>query len=158
MIRYCECFDSPIGRLTLIADDEGLCACTNDKAEAREHPSPITAEAKRQLLAYFAGERTAFDVPLHLCGTDFQRDVWKQLLMIPYGESRAYSDIAAALGKPNACRAVGNAIGANPLLIFVPCHRILAKGGRLGGFSAGIEHKMTLLHIEKISLKNYVKA
>ena len=110
-------------------------------------PSAVGAAALRR---YASGDDAAFAAPLDLNeGTDFQRDVWKALRAIPYGEVRTYGQIAAALGRPNAARAVGAACGANPVPVIVPCHRVVAAGGGLGGFSGGLHWKKRLLHLEK---------
>ncbi|WP_334332491.1 methylated-DNA--[protein]-cysteine S-methyltransferase [Companilactobacillus sp. HBUAS59544] len=102
-----------------------------------------------QLKEYFNHQRTTFTMPLEFNGTDFQKAVWKQLLEIPYGQTRSYTQIAQAIGRPNSVRAVGSAIGKNPLLIVVPCHRVLTKDNRLGGYRGGLEMKQALLQLEK---------
>ena len=106
-------------------------------------------EAVTQILEYLEGKRTRFDVPLDLRGTDFQVAVWNGLLSIPYGETRTYQDLARQLGRPRAVRAVGAANGANPLALVVPCHRVVASGGRLGGYGGGLELKARLLAMER---------
>lgn len=106
----------------------------------------------QEFKAYFTGEKRAFDMPIEPKGTAFQQEVWEALLEIPYGETRTYADIAARVGRPKAFRAVGTAIGANPLLIVVPCHRVIAKDGGLGGFSAGLDVKRTLHQVEGIQV------
>jgi methylated-DNA-[protein]-cysteine S-methyltransferase len=115
--------------------------------------SAPTADPRRRLLAaeleaYLRGELRRFSVPVHLCGTPFQLRVWQELLAIPYGGVRAYRDLALALGCPTAARAVGAAVGANPVPILVPCHRVLGSDGRLVGFAAGLGWKRRLLAIE----------
>ena len=105
-------------------------------------------EAQAQLTDYFAGRRTAFDLPLDLRGTDFQRAVWEALLAIPYGETRSYGDIAAAIGRPRAARPVGQAVGANPVGVIVPCHRVIGSDGRLTGYGGGLDLKRALLRLE----------
>lgn len=105
-------------------------------------------EAARQLNEYFAQERTQFDLELDFIGTDFQQDVWQALRNIPYGETVSYQAIAEAINRPNAYRAVGAAIGKNPLLIVVPCHRVIGKNGKLTGFRAGMAVKEQLLSLE----------
>ena len=121
-----------------------------------EHvPTPLVAEtpaalrlAAEELGAYFAGELRTFSVPLRLAGTDFQRLVWAALRAIPFGQVRTYGEIAAAVGKPRAARAVGMANARNPVAVIVPCHRVIAAGGRLGGYSAGLWRKRWLLRHE----------
>lgn len=105
-----------------------------------------------ELNLYFAGKKQQLEWPLNLVGTDFQKSVWQTLLTIPYGETRSYSDIALQLGNVKAVRAVGGAIGANPVMIVVPCHRVIGKDGTLTGFSGGLDLKDKLLNIEKIQL------
>jgi methylated-DNA-[protein]-cysteine S-methyltransferase len=109
---------------------------------------PVVRETLRQLAAYFAGELKEFDLPLDPKGTEFQRAVWDRLLQIPYGETRTYSDIARAIGKPLAVRAVGAANGSNPIAIIVPCHRVIGKSGKLVGFGGGLPMKRMLLDLE----------
>ena len=150
--------DSPLGLLRLFADNTHLLAILweNDapnrvvlpKSETvQEHD--VLQETASQLQAYFAGTRTAFDVPTRLSGTDFQQQVWHALQTIPYGQTRTYKDIATALGRPTASRAVGAAIGKNPLSIVIPCHRVLGVTGRLTGFSGGLDSKRFLLNLEQ---------
>ncbi len=104
--------------------------------------------AIEQILEYLASERTHFDVPLDLRGTPFQRAVWDALLEIPYGENRSYADVARAVGRPKAQRAVGSANSANPVSLIVPCHRVIAADGSLGGYGGGKELKARLLAME----------
>jgi methylated-DNA-[protein]-cysteine S-methyltransferase len=115
-------------------------------AEDPTHPHLTRAVA--QLNEYFAGRRTAFDLPLDPHGTPFQQQVWEQLLAIPYGETRSYLDLARKLGNPNATRAVGAANGRNPISIIVPCHRVIGSSGKLTGFAGGLEIKERLLNLE----------
>lgn len=107
-----------------------------------------TAELRRQLAEYFAGERRDFDLPLSPEGTPFERSVWEELRRIPFGETRSYGEIAQAIGRPGAARAVGRANGANPIPIVVPCHRVIGSNGSLTGFGGGLEAKSRLLEIE----------
>ena len=116
------------------------CRCVDEIGPNRE--------AIDQLLEYLEGERTHFDVRLDLRGTPFQRAVWDALLEIPYGESRSYADVARAVGRPNAQRAVGSANNANPVSLIVPCHRVIASDGSLGGYGGGQELKARLLAME----------
>ena len=104
--------------------------------------------AADQLQAYFAGRLRKFSVPLDLRGTPFQRQVWEQLGDIPYGETRAYRQIAQALGRPNAARPAGQAIGSNPVAIIVPCHRVIGANGCLTGYGGGLHRKQALLELE----------
>lgn len=148
-------YDSPIGPLTLAAEDGCLIGL---HMEEQRH-APVSAgrvpdsagfdEVVAQLDAYFAGELTVFDVPLRLQGTDFQRRVWHGLTEIPYGETSSYLDLARAIGNPGAVRAVGQANGRNPVAIIVPCHRVIAADGTIGGYGGGLERKRWLLDLER---------
>ena len=110
---------------------------------------PLLAEACKQLDEYFAGNRTQFDLPLLLEGTDFQRKAWTTLCNIPYGETVSYGEEARRMGMPKAVRAVGGANHANPIAIIVPCHRVIAASGKLCGYGGGVERKVKLLALEK---------
>jgi len=112
-------------------------------------------EAVRQIEAYFTKERTSFDLPLDFSGvsSDFQREVYEELLKVEYGHVTTYGEIARAIGKPDQARAVGQAVGANPILIVVPCHRVIASDGRLTGFSGGLRRKVALLRMEGIEVE-----
>src|SRR4029077_8098341 len=145
---------SPIGRLKLVASDKGLVAILweNDNprrvllSELVECPDhPILVRTQKELEEYFAGKRDAFTVPLDMRGTPFQKQVWKALLGIPFGETRTYGQLANQLGNPKATRAVGAANGRNPLAILVPCHRVIGFSGKLTGFAGGLEAKAHLL-------------
>lgn len=142
---------SPFGPLELAADDHALLRCDRVEQPGLARPNGITEWAKRELSEYFCKKRADFTVPLVLDGTAFQKAVWQQLCLLPFGQTATYGQIARAMGKPGASRAVGSAVGANPLLIFLPCHRVLAAGNRLGGFSAGLDAKQALLTLEGIS-------
>lgn len=148
---------SPVGELKLVAGEAGLIAIlweNDDPKRVRlgnlvEDPDhPVLVEAERQLDAYFAGARRAFDLPLDFRGTDFQKKVWAALLAIPFGETRTYAEIAQAVGKPTACRAVGAANGRNPISIVAPCHRVIGASGALTGFAGGLQAKEHLLGLE----------
>ncbi|MBV9742547.1 MAG: methylated-DNA--[protein]-cysteine S-methyltransferase [Acidobacteriia bacterium] len=118
-------------------------------AAERDDSHPLLVEAAAQLRAYFCGTLREFDLPLEMEGTDFQVRVWNLLLEIPYGETRSYREVAVALGRPQAVRAVGAANGSNPLPIVVPCHRVIGADGRLTGYGGGLRLKKTLLEMEK---------
>ena len=152
--------DSPLGKLTLVAEGEALCALYLDVHRHRPEdadrfgdlvtpPDGVLATAAAQLDEYFAGTRVAFDVPLALHGTPFQQQVWKGLPAIPYGETRSYGQLAAAVGSPGASRAVGLANGRNPVSIIVPCHRVIGADGSLTGYGGGLENKQLLLDHER---------
>ena len=112
----------------------------------------LEREARRQLEEYFAGSRKTFDLPLRPNGTDFQRRVWKELLQIPYGQTATYGEIAKRIGNPNAARAVGQACNANPIPIFIPCHRVVGSNSCLTGFALGLDVKSALLERERETL------
>jgi O-6-methylguanine DNA methyltransferase len=113
-------------------------------------PGGLLPQLKRELQEYFAGTRKQFTLPRARLGTTFQEAVWDALTSIPYGETLSYRMLAELVGRPAAARAVGNAVGANPFLILVPCHRIIRADGGLGGFSAGVDAKLILHRIEGI--------
>ena len=114
----------------------------------RGEESPLLRVARTQLLEYLSGARRSFDLPLDPAGTDFQRSVWEALRAIPYGQTRTYGEMAAAVGRPRALRAVGQANHVNPLPIFIPCHRVVGKGGALTGYAGGLDLKRALLALE----------
>jgi len=111
--------------------------------------NPVVAQVKKELDEYFKGKRRDFTVPIEMRGTPFQKFVWDRLLQVDYGEIKTYADIAKELGKPTASRAVGGAVGKNPISIIVPCHRIVGTSGKLTGFAGGIEAKKLLLELER---------
>jgi O-6-methylguanine DNA methyltransferase len=152
---------SPWGTLRLLATERGLCRIVLpgeegiDRWVARYLAGAVAVEgaeilqqAQTQLQAYFAGRRRAFDLPLDIYGTPFQKGVWALLQDVPYGETRSYAQLAAALGRPRAARAVGQANGANPLPIVIPCHRVIQADGSLGGYGGGLALKSALLQLE----------
>lgn len=182
-----EILESPIGRIYVEADEEGITGVGTmrelgeietgkilgvqednyDNADnvtnvsdflrslhlsknADKKSAALVKEACRQLTEYFAGKRTAFDIPLHEKGTAFQKQVWQALREIPYGETRSYGQIAERIGNPKASRAVGMANHHNPILIITPCHRVIGADGRLTGFGSGLPAKQALLEIEGI--------
>jgi methylated-DNA-[protein]-cysteine S-methyltransferase len=139
-----------LGSVTFVEEDGALLAISTHRTfEGIEQETPLIKEAYRQLSEYLKGERKGFDLPLLIKGTTFQQQVWKALLEIPYGETRSYKQIAVAIGNPKAVRAVGMANNRNPLLIVVPCHRVIGANGKLVGYGAGIEKKEFLLRLEK---------
>ena len=145
--------DTPLGTLRLVSDGTHLVSIEFEGrhghcADDQEVCDPVLSSCARQLKEYFAGERDTFDLPLAAGGTEFQRAVWAALADIPYGELRSYRDIATAIDKPAAVRAVGAANGRNPLPIVVPCHRVIGSDGSLTGFAGGLEAKTRLLQLE----------
>ena len=163
-------FTSPIGPLFLAASAQGLVALEFDarlpgQQSIRPNPRNVRSEKTNSAVAfeespshlrsyvdelneYFASHRRQFSFPLDLRGTEFQQACWRALLAIPYGETRSYADIARAVGKPNAFRAVGMANNRNPIAIVVPCHRVIAADGTLCGYGGGLEIKRHLLELE----------
>jgi methylated-DNA-[protein]-cysteine S-methyltransferase len=148
---------SPVGKLKLVARADALVAVLWE----RERPNrvkldsmtfdpqqSVLTEAERQLLEYFSGARTVFDLPLAPQGSQFQKRVWQALREIPFGETRSYRALAKAAGSPGAVRAVGAANGRNPLAIVVPCHRVIGANGSLTGFAGGLQVKAKLLALE----------
>jgi methylated-DNA-[protein]-cysteine S-methyltransferase len=142
--------DTPIGPLGLVASEQGLQSVRfHARPFCAEGTSPVLDDAAAQLAAYFAGELTRFDLPLHLDGTDFQRQCWLALATIPYGQTVSYGEQARRLGLgPAAARAVGAANGQNPLPIVLPCHRVIGADGSLTGFGGGLAVKRHLLEHE----------
>ncbi|ONI90422.1 cysteine methyltransferase [Saccharothrix sp. ALI-22-I] len=149
-------FDSPVGPLTLVAHHGVLSGVYMVKQRYRpadetfgpEDPS-LFGDVIAQLSEYFDGGRKAFDLPLDLIGTPFQRTVWQELLEIPYGETVSYGELAQRLGRPSAARAVGLANGRNPISIIVPCHRVVGASGDLTGYGGGLARKRHLLDFEQ---------
>lgn len=142
---------SPVGYLQLEENGQAITriAFVETKLEHETAPTPLLAAAAEQLEAYFAGRLDRFDLPVALSGTPFQGKVWQALRQIPYGETRTYQEIAAAVGNPAACRAVGMANHHNPLAIVVPCHRVIGKNGALTGYAGGLDRKRFLLDLER---------
>ena len=118
------------------------------RSECCAGDSSLTSPVREQLIEYLSGKRKSFSLTLKPEGTPFQKAVWNELLKIPYGTTTTYAAIAAALGKPKACRAVGRAVGANPICIIIPCHRVIGSSGELTGFAYGLDVKRTLLSCE----------
>ena len=152
--------NGPLGPMILAASPQGLCGVwfegqRHGPTEARmqswttDSAHTLLQSASQQLLAYFAGELTSFDVPLDLsAGTPFQQSVWRVLSTIPSGAGQSYGDVARQLNNPQAVRAVGAAVGRNPVSIIVPCHRVLGAGGQLTGYAGGLWRKQALLKLE----------
>jgi len=156
MKRY-DYYDSPCGRLLLVADGEALCGVyfTGQKhmreIEAdwiRDSRSPVIVRTKRQLDDYFQGKRRIFDIPLAAPGTPFQRAVWNAIGGVAFGETISYAELARRAGRPGSARAAGAATGRNPIGIIVPCHRIVGADGSLAGYAGGTDRKRALLALE----------
>lgn len=154
-------YNSPIGILKIKEENEhitGIRLLTEQeeiaKAECQSPATSLLQEAHTQLAEYFSGERTQFTLPIaYPHGTPFQHAVWNALCAIPYGETRSYEDIAVAIGNPKAVRAIGQANTRNPILLLVPCHRVINKNCTIGGFGCGVEVKRKLLQLEGIEFK-----
>lgn len=149
-------YPCPFGTVKIGCENEKIvCVHCADRTEAEidggqyiNEPTKLSDRAYEQLLEYFDGKRQIFELPLELRGTDFQMLVWRELQKIPYGETRSYKDIAAAIGNPKACRAVGMANHNNPIGIIVPCHRVIGADGSMVGYAGGINIKRALLELE----------
>ena len=156
-------FDSPVGRLCVRAEAGELVALSfvdapdrGEPAHAGDHTSrKIVKAVEAQIGEYFAGARTTFDVPMKLTGSPFFMRVWEALRGIPFGTTIAYGELAKQIGEPDAARAVGLANGANPIVIIVPCHRVIGANGRLVGYGGGLQRKRFLLDLESGPLLNY---
>lgn len=157
MTYFYKTMKSPVGELKLVASDKGLAAILweNDHphrirlAPATEDKNhPVLLETERQLNDYFSGKRKSFSLKLDFKGTEFQKKVWSALLTIPCSETRSYAQIAKQIKSPKAVRAVGAAIGRNPISIIAPCHRVIGSTGKLTGFAGGLEAKACLLALE----------
>ena len=144
-------YDTPVGKLC-IGEENGCITHVTWSKIPQEYileETKLILNCKKQLEEYFAGKRRNFDLPLAPKGTEFQQKVWKVLMEIPYGETRTYGEIAAAIGNPKAARAVGMANNKNPIGIIIPCHRVVGANGKLVGYAGGMEKKEFLLELEK---------
>ncbi len=158
-MKQCMSMPSPLGDILLRAEDDALTGVyfvgqkyfpAADGALAADSSAHVLLAAREQLVEYFAGERQQFTLRLRMLGSPFQRDVWEQLVQIPYGETASYGGIAQRLGMPlSASRAVGAANGRNPLSIVVPCHRVISSAGDLTGYAGGLHRKRALLELER---------
>lgn len=148
MVRYAF-YHSPFGILRIGHDRECIVSISRAASCTDHEPAPVSDLANAQLQAYFCGLRRSFDLPIQLSGTPFQLSVWNALSQIPYGETRTYGQIAAAIGKPGAARAVGMACNRNPLWIVIPCHRVVGSNRALTGYAGGVEMKRALLTLEQ---------
>lgn len=160
---YCGWVDAPFGPVFVARTERGVCRVSFRSAEERLlddlerrgllpelAPERLDRE-RRQLSDYFEGKRRLFDLPIDVrWGTEFERDVLNAASHIPFGTCESYSDVARRIGRPNSQRAVGNALGKNPIAIVIPCHRVVASGGKLGGYTGGVDIKRVLMEIEGI--------
>lgn len=149
MIQYAF-YPFEFGLLKIGYNDEAVISLNCVTQLGGDHrPCPLTEKAFAQISEYVIGQRRDFDFPYILSGTPFQKQVWRALCNIPYGETRSYKQIAEAIGNPNACRAVGMANHHNPMMIVVPCHRVVGVSGKLTGYAGGLEMKSALLALER---------
>jgi len=159
-------FESPLGSIIIAATPQGLAGLWFDGQRhlppelvgpavwPTDPVHPVLKKVSQQLTEYFAGQRTQFDVPLDLaCGTAFQQSVWQALLAIPQGGTASYGEVSQRIGKPAAVRAVGAAVGRNPVSIIVPCHRVMGANGALTGYAGGLDRKSALLRLEGVSFE-----
>ncbi len=143
-------YNTKIGKLKIEYENDvltGIAYTENEKEQGIR--SELSDKTVLQLEEYFDGRRKEFDIPIKLRGTEFQKKVWNELLKIPYGATVSYKDIAIKIGNPKACRAVGMANHNNPILIIVPCHRVINENKKLGGYALGLDLKRKLLELEK---------
>jgi methylated-DNA-[protein]-cysteine S-methyltransferase len=146
-------YSSPIGVIEITASEEAITSLKFTTEMGKNDESPLIKACVRQLDEYFKGKRREFDLPLAPAGTPYQSRVWRELDRIPYGMTTSYADIAVSIGNEKACRAVGNSIGRNPILILIPCHRAIGKDGSLTGYAGGLERKEWLLRHEMVCKK-----
>ena len=145
-------YKSPIGNLEIICENNKLISlkmCANYGIENQD--TAFIKKIKCQLEEYFLGKRQYFDIKINPKGTEFQKLVWNELQKIPYGKTKSYSEIAVALGNKNAQRAVGSACNKNPIILIIPCHRVISKSGEIGGFAHGNSIKQKLLELENFT-------
>jgi len=158
MNNYYKFSQTPVGNLQLICNDEYLLAILWEQEKRSElnlpekmqenNLHPVLKETEQQLQLYFKGTHKKFSLPIHFAGTAFQEKVWRKLCTIPFGTTFSYAEVAQAIGHPKAVRAVGTAIGRNPLSIVIPCHRVIGANGALRGFAGGLDVKQFLLELE----------
>jgi methylated-DNA-[protein]-cysteine S-methyltransferase len=151
-------FKSPLGDLLLVADGSALVGLyfagsdhvpVSSQHWTQSEDHPILRQAKQQLREYFDATRKTFSLPFRLTGTEFQEKIWREIALIPYGQTVSYSELANRVGSPKAVRAAGTSTGRNPVSIIIPCHRVVGKNGNLTGFAGGMERKERLLGLEK---------
>ena len=147
MIQFAT-YPSPVGPLEIGCEENRIVCIRRGSDSESGVPTPLSDLAYRQIQEYFCGKRKTFDLPLLPKGTPFQQAVWHVLREIPYGEVRSYAQIAASIGNPKACRAVGQAVHSNPIWIVIPCHRVIGSNRSLTGYAGGLSMKEALLKIE----------
>jgi methylated-DNA-[protein]-cysteine S-methyltransferase len=151
-----RCFDSPIGNIYLEARNNRVVALTMGGPKVADSgKASVLDDAEKQLKRYFSGKAKTLDFAVEVQGTDFQNDVWAQIAAIPFGETKTYGEIAEAIGRPKAVRAVGGAVGANPVPLVIGCHRVLGAAGKITGYSGGdgLPTKRWLLALEGLNAK-----
>ena len=149
-IKHIGLYPCPFGFFRIVEEEDAVVAIDVVKErQEEERPSEVTDWAARELHEYLEGERRAFTFPYRLVGTPFRLQVWKELEKVPYGETTTYKRLAEAIGRPGAYHAVGGAVGANPLGIVVPCHRVIGTNGSLTGYAWGLPMKEALLELER---------
>ena len=155
MAEFYALYPSPLGQLLIVSSDSGLKQIQFDPENSgQKSPSghPLLNRVRQQLDEYFEGSRTHFELPLETEGSAFQKAVWRETLNIAYGQTATYAAIAHKIGRSNAFRAAGLALGRNPIPIVIPCHRVIGSGGRLTGYGGGLWRKEWLLKHEKALL------
>lgn len=156
-MKYIFYYNTRIGRLAIAENDGAICnigiSRFNIFGDFLEKETPLIKKASIQIEEYLSGSRNTFNFPLAFSGTNFQNQVWKALLQIPYGETRSYKDIALSINNPKSCRAVGMANNKNPIIIVIPCHRVIGANGKLVGYGGGLHIKKALLLLENENKK-----
>lgn len=149
-MKNAQSYPTVLGTMSFVEENGKIIGCDlGDLAIGEE--TPVLKKAHTQMLEYMEGRRKVFDLPLNFSGTPFQKDVWNALLSVPWGATVSYKEIAKRSGHPTAFRAVGSAVGKNKMMILVPCHRIIAHDGSIGGFFGGVPLKRKILALEKLS-------
>ncbi len=151
LMRQYYYYESPLGILCFVSENNAIVKISSGKCKEEGvcEETEVIRMANSQIQEYLQGRRTGFDFPMNPQGTDFQKKVWQALCAIPYGETQSYKQLAESIHNPNACRAVGMANNKNPILIAIPCHRIIGANGQLTGYAAGLDKKEYLLQLEK---------
>ena len=155
MIKY-DYLETTLGLMEIVCEDGFLIGLKLVlEKNHRVNENKTSREVKSQILEYLSGSRKTFNIPIKLTGTDFQKKVYEETLKIPYGSTKTYGEIASSIGNPKSMRAVGMALGKNPIWIIMPCHRVIGKNNKLTGFAGGIDKKLSLLKLEnpKIEIK-----
>lgn len=158
-MKFYKKIPTKLSSVHIVVSDKGLESLGFEKIAGNYSNTPtqfqekLTLDIEKQIHEYIQGKRTKFEIPLDLQGSDFQKRVWRELLKIPYGKTISYKMLATQIGDANASRAVGGANGKNPICIVIPCHRVINASGSLGGYSGGLDKKISLLKVEKIIIK-----